>query len=84
MLDDSAAQLVHAKLLGTAAPGDNLKGGCGVLPTENSRVGWISADDIAAVAARALTDLDRPNGDLALTGAEALSSDDVAARIGRT
>ena len=48
----------------------------------DGRVGWISADDIAAVAARALTDLDRPNGELVLTGPEALSYDDVTARIG--
>lgn len=49
----------------------------------DGRVGWISADDIAAVAARALTDLDRPNGELMLTGPEALSYDEVASRIGR-
>ena len=51
--------------------------------TDDGKVGWISADDIAAVAARALTDLDRPNGELVLTGPEALSYDKVAAGIGR-
>lgn len=51
--------------------------------TGDGHVGWISADDIAAVAVCVLTDLDRPNGELVLTGPEALSYDDVAARIGR-
>lgn len=49
----------------------------------DGRVGWISADDIAAVAARALTDPDRQSSGLVLTGPEALSYDEVAARIGR-
>ena len=50
---------------------------------DDGRVGWISADNIAAVAARALTELDWPNGELVMTGPETLSYDDVAARIGR-
>lgn len=56
--------------------------------TGSGRVGFISADDIAAVAVRALTDPAMPNGDLILTGPQALSYDDVAsilgARLGRT
>ncbi len=42
------------------------------------RVGFIDADDIAAVAVRALTDNRAPNTDLVLTGPEALSHDDIA------
>lgn len=44
----------------------------------SGRVGFIDADDIAAVAARALTDPAAPNTDLVLTGPQALSYDDVA------
>jgi uncharacterized protein YbjT (DUF2867 family) len=43
------------------------------------RVGFVDADDIAAVAVRALTDERAHNTDLVLTGPEALSHDDVAA-----
>ncbi|MFJ3516848.1 NAD(P)H-binding protein [Streptomyces sp. NPDC090131] len=43
------------------------------------RVGFVDADDIAAVAVRALTDDLAPNTDLVLTGPEALSHDDIAA-----
>ncbi|MFE5539513.1 NAD(P)H-binding protein [Streptomyces sp. NPDC056492] len=43
------------------------------------RVGFVDAEDIAAVAVRALTDDRAPNTDLVLTGPEALSHDDVAA-----
>ncbi|MFF4036820.1 NAD(P)H-binding protein [Streptomyces sp. NPDC001816] len=42
------------------------------------RVGFVDADDIAAVAVRALTDSRAPDADLVLTGPEALSHDDVA------
>ncbi|MFI8237840.1 NmrA family NAD(P)-binding protein [Streptomyces sp. NPDC085866] len=42
------------------------------------RVGFVDADDIAAVAVRALTDGRAPDADLILTGPEALSHDDVA------
>ncbi|BDD70252.1 oxidoreductase [Streptomyces anthocyanicus] len=49
--------------------------------TEGGRVGFIDAEDIAAVAARALTDEQAPNTDLILTGPEALSHDDIAAII---
>lgn len=49
--------------------------------TENGRVSFIDAEDIAAVAVVALTDPGFPNGDLILTGPECLSYDDVAALI---
>lgn len=52
--------------------------------TGTGRVGFISADDIAAVAVRALNDPDVPNGDPILTGPRALSYDDVADIIGAT
>ncbi|MFJ7071714.1 ergot alkaloid biosynthesis protein [Streptomyces sp. NPDC098781] len=45
------------------------------------RVGFVDADDIAAVAAHALIDEHAPNADLILTGPEALSHDDVAATV---
>ena len=46
--------------------------------TGSGRVGFVDAEDIAAVAVRALTDEKAPNTDLVLTGPEALSYDDVA------
>ncbi|WP_435642618.1 NmrA family NAD(P)-binding protein [Streptomyces sp. H49] len=49
--------------------------------TEGGRVGFVDAEDIAAVAVRALTDEHAPNTDLVLTGPEALSHDDIAAII---
>ncbi|MHA7958836.1 NAD(P)H-binding protein [Streptomyces sp. L500] len=45
------------------------------------RVGFVDADDIAAVAAHALTDVQAPDTDLVLTGPEALSHDDIAAIV---
>ncbi len=42
--------------------------------TESGRVGFIDAEDIAAVAVRALTDEQAPNTDLLLTGPEALAT----------
>lgn len=45
------------------------------------RVGFIDAEDIAAVAVRALTDDQAPNTDLILTGPQTLSYADVAATI---
>ncbi|MDO0926392.1 NAD(P)H-binding protein [Streptomyces sp. TG1A-8] len=48
----------------------------------DGRVGFVDADDIAAVAVRALTDERAPRTDLVLTGPEALSHDDVAAILG--
>ncbi|RDG36559.1 NmrA family NAD(P)-binding protein [Streptomyces corynorhini] len=44
----------------------------------DGRVGFVDADDIAAVAVRALTDAQAPDADAILTGPEALSYDDVA------
>ncbi|ANJ12088.1 MULTISPECIES: NmrA family NAD(P)-binding protein [Streptomyces] len=49
--------------------------------TGSGRVAFVDAEDIAAVAVRALTDEQAPNIDLVLTGPEALSHDDVAAII---
>ncbi|MEU8515736.1 NAD(P)H-binding protein [Kitasatospora sp. NPDC048722] len=47
----------------------------------DGRVGFVDADDIAAVAVHALTDDRAPDGDLVLTGPEPLSYDDVAAIV---
>ncbi|SIN87726.1 ergot alkaloid biosynthesis protein, AFUA_2G17970 family [Parasphingorhabdus marina DSM 22363] len=46
--------------------------------TDDGRVPFIDADDIAAVAAVALTDPAMPNGDAILTGPRSLSYDEVA------
>lgn len=46
--------------------------------TGSGRVGFVDAEDIAAVAVHALTDEVAPNTDLVLTGPEALSYDDIA------
>ncbi|MGY1433860.1 NAD(P)H-binding protein [Streptomyces reniochalinae] len=46
--------------------------------TGEGRVGFVDAEDIAAVAVRALTDARSPDTDLVLTGPEALSYSDVA------
>ena len=46
--------------------------------TGSGRVGFIDAEDIAAVAFHALTDEHAPDTDLVLTGPEALSYDDIA------
>ncbi|MFP3987896.1 NAD(P)H-binding protein [Streptomyces sp. E11-3] len=43
------------------------------------RVGFVDADDIAAVAVHALTETQAPNTDLIITGPSALSYDDIAA-----
>jgi uncharacterized protein YbjT (DUF2867 family) len=48
----------------------------------DGRVGWIDADDIAAVAANVLVDEARENGDLVLTGPETLDHDAIASTIG--
>jgi uncharacterized protein YbjT (DUF2867 family) len=45
------------------------------------RVGFVDAEDIAAVAVRALTDVRSPDSDLVLTGPQALSHDDIAAIV---
>ncbi|SDI16314.1 Uncharacterized conserved protein YbjT, contains NAD(P)-binding and DUF2867 domains [Sinosporangium album] len=47
--------------------------------TGSGRVGFVDADDIAAVAVHALTEERAPDTDLILTGPEALSYDDIAA-----
>jgi uncharacterized protein YbjT (DUF2867 family) len=47
--------------------------------TGAGRVGFVDAEDIAAVAAHALTDERAPGTDLVLTGPEALGYDDIAA-----
>ncbi|MFI9580652.1 NAD(P)H-binding protein [Streptomyces sp. NPDC052236] len=49
--------------------------------TGNGRVGFVDADDIAAVAVRALLDDPAPNTDLIITGPQALSYEDIAAVI---
>lgn len=46
--------------------------------TGGGRTGFVDAEDIAAVAFRALTDEHAPNTDLVLTGPETLSHDDIA------
>ncbi|MFR9787648.1 NmrA family NAD(P)-binding protein [Streptomyces sp. MB22_4] len=45
---------------------------------ESGRVGFVDAEDIAAVAVRALTDEQAPDTDLVITGPEALGHDDIA------
>ncbi|MGA6872943.1 NAD(P)H-binding protein [Streptomyces pratensis] len=49
--------------------------------TGSGRVGFVDAEDIAAVAVRALTDERAPDTDLVLTGPEPLSHDDIAAAV---
>ncbi|MFI7363621.1 NAD(P)H-binding protein [Streptomyces sp. NPDC050149] len=49
----------------------------------SGRVGFVDAEDIAAVAVHALTYAHAPNTDLVLTGPETLSYDDVAATLTR-
>ncbi|MFF8724863.1 NmrA family NAD(P)-binding protein [Streptomyces sp. NPDC015171] len=49
--------------------------------TGTGRIGFVDADDIAAVAARALTDDRAPGTDLVLTGPETLGYDDIAAVV---
>ncbi|MFD3685606.1 NAD(P)H-binding protein [Nocardiopsis sp. NPDC058631] len=69
--------------------GDHLHGasireeGVIVTATGRGRVGFVDADDIAAVAAEVLTRAEPPGTDLVLTGPEALGYDDVAAVVAR-
>ena len=49
--------------------------------TGSGRVGFIDAEDIAAVAVHALTDEPAPATDLVLTGPQTLSYDDIAALV---
>lgn len=67
---------------GTHAHADSIREH-GVIRTAagSGRVGFVDADDIAAVAVRALTDDRAPDTDLILTGPEALSHDDIAAIV---
>jgi uncharacterized protein YbjT (DUF2867 family) len=51
------------------------------MPTGDGRIAWIDPRDIAAVAAAVLADPEPPAGAFRLTGPEALSAADVAARI---
>ncbi|KAL2123124.1 hypothetical protein VTJ04DRAFT_3579 [Mycothermus thermophilus] len=46
--------------------------------TGEGRIPWVSADDVAAVAARALTDPDPPNTEYQVLGPELLSYGDIA------
>ncbi|MCX4974139.1 NAD(P)H-binding protein [Streptomyces sp. NBC_00620] len=45
------------------------------------RVGFVDADDIAAVAVHALTEPQAPNTDLVITGPQALGYDDISATL---
>ena len=49
--------------------------------TEEGRIGFIDAEDIAAVAIQVLTRKEIASGDVILTGPEALSYDDVASSL---
>ena len=49
--------------------------------TQEGRIGFIDAEDIAAVAVQVLTRKDIASGDFILTGPEALSYDDVASSL---
>lgn len=49
--------------------------------TDDGRVPFIDAEDIAAVAAEALVGPERPNGELPLTGPACLGYDDVTAIV---
>ncbi|WP_058041076.1 NAD(P)H-binding protein [Streptomyces roseifaciens] len=67
---------------GTHAHADSIREhGVIVTAAGTGRVGFVDADDIAAVAVHALTDDRAPNADLVLTGPEALSHDDIAAIV---
>lgn len=60
---------------------DQIAKGRFVMPTGEGKIAWIDPGDIAEVAVAALT-RDDVRGALHLTGSEALSSADVAARLG--
>ncbi|MFI0203487.1 NAD(P)H-binding protein [Streptomyces sp. NPDC016734] len=67
---------------GAHAHADSIRTDGEILTAAGSgRVGFVDADDIAAVAVRALTDDRAPDTDLVLTGPRALSHDDIAAII---
>ncbi|HEX4224687.1 MAG TPA: NAD(P)H-binding protein [Pseudonocardiaceae bacterium] len=60
---------------------DGVRTGEIVTATGSGRVGFVDAEDIAAVAVRALTDRQPHNTDHLITGPDALSYDDAAAII---
>ncbi|MDQ0947407.1 uncharacterized protein YbjT (DUF2867 family) [Streptomyces phaeochromogenes] len=67
---------------GTHAHAESIRADGAILTAAGAgRVGFVDADDIAAVAVRALTDDRAPNAELVLTGPEALSHDDIAAIV---
>lgn len=49
--------------------------------TGQGKIPWVSADDIAAVAVRALTDADPPNTEYLVLGPELLTYDDVSCPV---
>ncbi|MBL1091501.1 MULTISPECIES: NAD(P)H-binding protein [Streptomyces] len=70
---------------GTHAHADSIREHGVILTAAGTgRVGFVDADDIAAVAVRALTDDPPPDTDLVLTGPTALSHDDIAAIVTQT
>ncbi|MEU9497871.1 NAD(P)H-binding protein [Streptomyces sp. NPDC048196] len=70
---------------GTHAHADSIREHGVILTAAGAgRVGFVDADDIAAVAVRALTDDPPPDTDLVLTGPQALSHDDIAAIVTQT
>ncbi|MFF3013148.1 NAD(P)H-binding protein [Streptomyces sp. NPDC057939] len=65
---------------GAHAHADSIRDDGAILTAAGTgRVGFVDADDIAAVAVHALTDDRAPNTDLVLTGPQALAHDDIAA-----
>ena len=67
---------------GAHAHAESIRADGAILTAAGSgRVGFVDADDIAAVAVRALTDDHAPNAELVLTGPEALGYDDIAATV---
>uniref|UniRef100_A0AAU2JYC0 NAD(P)H-binding protein n=1 Tax=Streptomyces sp. NBC_00049 TaxID=2903617 RepID=A0AAU2JYC0_9ACTN len=69
---------------GTHAHADNIRTEGAIRTAAGAgRVGFVDADDIAAVAVRALTNDRAPDADLILTGPEALGHDDIAAILTR-
>jgi len=61
---------------------DLIRRGHLVFPSGDGRIAWIDPRDIAEVAAAVLADPDPPTGALRLTGPEALTAAELAARIG--
>lgn len=64
---------------GDLAPAHGVRRGSVVTATQGGRIGFIDADDIAAVAAKVLLQGEPPQRDYVLTGPEALSFADVCA-----